>query len=105
MGKKFLKHKPSSITVAGIYIRHLARELGVEEELVAQIMDPMPRPGDELLCIEAGLGQLDARMGDTEMWGKIDDLAGQELGGGVTTTLGTSGAIVTIVRAAKPVVQ
>jgi hypothetical protein len=104
MGKKFLKHKPSSITVAGIYIRHLARELRVEEELVARLMDTLPRPGDELLCIEAGLEQLDARMGDTEMWGKVDELAGQELGGQVATTLGTSGAIVTIVRATKPVV-
>jgi len=105
MGKKFLKHKPSSITVAGIYIRHLARELGVEEDLVAQILDPMPRAGDELICIEAGLKELDARMGDTAMWLKIDDLAGGELGGAVTTTLGDPGAIVSIVRAPKPVVQ
>lgn len=99
MGKKFLKHKPSSITVAGIYIRHLSRELGVEENFVSQILDPMPRQGDELICIEVGLKELDARMGDTEMWQKIDDLAGQELGGGVTTTLGGPGAIVSIVRA------
>lgn len=105
MSKKFLKHKPSSITVAGIYIRHLARELGVDEDLVARLMDTLPRPGDELLCIEAGLEQLDARMGDTELWQRVDDLAGQELGGAVTTTLGTSGAIVSIVRATKPVVQ
>lgn len=101
MSKKFLKHKPSSITVAGIYIRHLGRELGVEEDLVGQILDPMPRPGDELVGIDPGLKELDARMGDTAMWQKIDDLAGQELGGAVTTTLGGRGAIVSIVRATK----
>lgn len=105
MSKKFLKHKPSSITAAGIYIRHLARELSVEEDLVARLMDTLPRPGDELLCIEAGLKELDARMGDTELWKRVDDLASGELGGGVATTLGAGGAIVTIVRAPKPVVQ
>ena len=84
MKAKLLKHRPSSLTVAGIYARHICSKLGADREAVVPGLDTVPAGG--FLEIDLTWGALAAGR-DPAWWVDIDEAAGRELGGAVTTTV------------------
>ena len=84
MKAKLLKHRPSPLTVAGIYARHICSKLGAERDAVVPGLDTMPAAG--FLEIDLTWGPLSAGR-DPTWWVDIDEAAGRELGGAVTTTV------------------
>ena len=84
MKAKLLKHRPSPLTVAGIYARHICSKLGADRDAVVPGLDTMPMGG--LLEIDLTWGLLSAGR-DPAWWADIDEAAGRELGGAVTTTV------------------
>lgn len=84
MKAKLLKHRPSPLTVAGIYARHICSKLGADRDSVVPGLDTMPAAG--FLEIDLTWGALSAGR-DPAWWEDIDEAAGRELGGAVTTTV------------------
>ena len=84
MKAKHLKHRPSSLTVAGIYARHICSKLDADREAVVPGLDTVPAGG--FLEIDLTWGSLAAGR-DPAWWVDIDEAAGRELGGAVTTTV------------------
>lgn len=84
MKAKLLKHRPSPLTVAGIYARHICSKLGADRDAVVPGLDTMPAAG--FLEIDLTWGALSVGH-EPAWWEDIDEAAGRELGGAVTTTV------------------
>jgi hypothetical protein len=84
MKAKHLKHRPSSLTVAGIYARHICSKLDADRDAVVPGLDTVPAGG--FLEIDLTWGALSVGR-DPAWWVDIDEAAGRELGGAVTTTV------------------
>lgn len=94
MTKKLLKHKPSPITVAGIYARILGGALGIPSDTVADQIDIMPSSG----LISINLPADWSSAAEPGWWEPLDTAASGQLGGAVTTTVAGGVAVVEICR-------
>lgn len=81
MAKK--RSKPSALTTMGIYMRHLGKTVGADEDALSAAIDFMPPTGILLLRLEG----LPSALQDPATWEAIDKAASSELGQPVVTTL------------------
>lgn len=88
MAKK--RSKPSALTTMGIYLRHLSKAEGVNEEALQREIDFLPGDG----VIRLPLSSLPAPLQEAAAWEAIDKAASHELGQPVVTTLADGFAVV-----------